>query len=488
VLATRQFLVATAVLIIAGIGLAVADCLTRLYSKHGENKYSGGIVMARILLWLSLCCCSVSLQVGASQSVWLLDIRGAIGVATAEYVESGIDQAHAADGQLIILRIDTPGGLDASMRQIIQRILSSDIPVVGYVTPQGARAASAGTYILYACHIAAMAPATTLGAATPVQMGAASPALTPKEQESDEPAPATAMQRKIINDATAYIEGLAQLRGRNSDWAKKAVLHGASLPAEQALRQQVIDILAPDLDLLLTQLDGRQVQVLQQHVTLSLKNAQLIPYQASWRHEFLSILTNPNVAYILMLIGVYGLFFEFSNPGMAIPGIGGAICLLLALYAFQVLPVNYAGVAIILLGLGLMAAEAMVPSFGVLGIGGVVALVIGSIVLFDSPYPEFNLALPVIAAVTLCSAAFTFVIIGMLVKNRHNPVVSGAETLPGELTQVECFQHQHPMVRLQGELWQVTSASALQVGDWVKVEAIDGLVLSVNKTKEQHHE
>lgn len=444
--------------------------------------------MLRILIWLLLWCCSLPLLASTGQAVWLLDIRGAIGVATADYVESGIDQAHAENGQLIIVRMDTPGGLDLSMRQIIQRILSSDIPIVGYVTPQGARAASAGTYILYACHIAAMAPATTLGAATPVQMGADSPALSPEDQDNKAPPPATAMQRKIINDATAYLEGLAELRGRNSEWAKKAVQQGTSLPAEQALAQQVINILAPDLNNLLSQLDGTQVQVHQQPVTLNLANAELIAYQANWRHEFLSILTNPNVAYILMLVGVYGLFFEFSNPGLAVPGIAGAICILLALYAFQVLPVNYAGVAIILLGLSLMAAEAMVPSFGVFGIGGIVALVIGSIVLFDSPYPEFHLALPVIAAVTVCSAGFTFLIIGMLVKNRNNPLVSGAETLPGQLAQVESFQRQQPMVHLQGELWQVSADHPLKIGDWVKVEAVNGLVLSVNKTKEPHHE
>jgi membrane-bound serine protease (ClpP class) len=442
----------------------------------------------RLIICLLLCCCSLSLPATASQAVWLLDIRGAIGVATAEYVVSGIDEAHAGQGQLIILRMDTPGGLDLAMRQIIQRILSSDIPVAGFVAPQGARAASAGTYILYACHIAAMSPATTLGAATPVQIGAASPPMSPEDKDKQEPTSASAMQRKIINDATAYIEGLAQLRGRNSEWAKKAVQQGASLPAEQALQQQVIDIMANDLNSLLTELDGRQLQLPQGQIELTLAGADIITYEANWRHEFLSIITNPNVAYILMLLGVYGLFFEFSNPGMAVPGITGAICILLALYAFQVLPVNYAGVAIILLGLGLMGAEALAPSFGVLGIGGIVALVIGSIILYDSPYPEFQLALPVIAAVTLCSAGFTFFIIGMLLKNHRNPLVSGTGTLLGQRSQVEYFQHQQPMVHLEGEWWQVTSEQPLRVGDWVQVQAIDGLVLQVNKTKEPHHD
>jgi membrane-bound serine protease (ClpP class) len=445
----------------------------------------GARSMVRVLIWLLLICCPVT--VSASQAVWLLDIRGAIGVATAEYVESGINKAHTEQAQLIVLRLDTPGGLDLAMRQIIQRILSSDIPLACFVSPQGARAASAGTYILYACHIAAMSPATTLGAATPVQMGTASPALSPEDKDQGTNNAETAMQRKIISDATAYIEGLAQLRGRNGDWAKKAVREGASLPAEQALQQQVIDILATNIDDLLAQLDGRQVRVQQQHITLALTDAPLIGYQASWRHQFLSVLTNPNVAYILLLLGMYGLFFEFSNPGMAVPGITGALCILLALYAFQVLPVNYAGVAIILLGMGLMVAEALAPSFGVVGIGGVVALVIGSVILFDSPYPEFQLALPVIAAVAVCSAGFTFFIVGMLLQNRRNPVVSGTTTLLGQTAQLERFDQQL-MLHVEGEWWQVTATQPLQAGDWVQVQAVNGLILQVTKTKEPHHD
>lgn len=438
--------------------------------------------MKQLLIWLLLCCCA--LPVYASQAVWLLDIRGAIGVATAEYVESGIDKAHSEHGQLIVLRMDTPGGLDLAMRQIIQRILSSDIPLACFVSPQGARAASAGTYILYACHIAAMSPATTLGAATPVQLGGTSPATAPEEQNKPANSNQSAMQRKIINDATAYIEGLAQLRGRNSDWAKQAVREGVSLPAEQALQQQVINLLARDVPDLLAQLDGTTVEMQQQHITLALKDAQLIAYQPSWRHQFLSVLTNPNVAYILMLLGIYGLFFEFSNPGMAVPGITGAICILLALYAFQVLPVNYAGIAIILLGVALMVAEALAPSFGVLGIGGIVALIIGSVILFDSPHPQFQLAIPVIAAVAVCSAAFTFFIVGLLVQNRRNPLVSGTTTLLGRIAQIEHFEQRQPMVHLEGEWWQVHAAQPLQVGDWVQVHNIDGLVLQVTKTKE----
>ncbi|MDX1391683.1 MAG: nodulation protein NfeD [Rheinheimera sp.] len=442
--------------------------------------------MKPLLIWLLLYCCA--LPVCARQAVWLLDIHGAIGVATAEYVESGIDKAHSEQGQLIVLRMDTPGGLDLAMRQIIQRILSSDIPLACFVSPQGARAASAGTYILYACHIAAMSPATTLGAATPVQMGAPSPASTPEDKNQPANSNQSAMQRKIINDATAYIEGLAQLRGRNSEWAKQAVTEGVSLPAEQALQQQVVNLLARDIPDLLAQLDGTTVNMQQQQLTLTLKDAELIAFEPSWRHQFLSVLTNPNVAYILMLLGIYGLFFEFSNPGMAVPGITGALCILLALYAFQVLPVNYAGIAIILLGVALMVAEAVAPSFGVLGIGGIVALIVGSVILFDSPHPEFQLALPVIAAVAVCSAGFSFFIIGMLLKNRRNPVVSGTTTLLGQCAKVERFDQQYAMVHLQGEWWQVESAQALQIGDWVRVQGIDGLVLQVNKTKEQNHD
>jgi membrane-bound serine protease (ClpP class) len=436
----------------------------------------------RLPMLILLCLCWLPSAGATQDKVWLLDVRGAIGVATMEYVVSGIDAAHDADGHLTILRIDTPGGLDNAMRQIIQRILSSNIPIVVYVSPQGARAASAGTYILYAAHIAAMSPATTLGAATPVQLGGIQAPTKPTEPRDDKaPTPATAMERKIINDAVAYIEGLADLRGRNRQWAAQAVRSAASLSANDALSQQVVDIVASDIDDLLQKLEGRSVSVNGQDVILASVNVDVVTYSASWRHEFLSIVTNPNIAYILLLAGAYGLFFEFSNPGMGVPGIIGALCILIALYAFQLLPINYAGAGIILLGLGLMAAEAMMPSFGIFGIGGIIAFVIGSIILMDTAEPAFQIATPLIVAVAIGSAGFIFLTIGMLLKNRRRKPVSGIETLVGQTALVEALHGHHPMVRLDGELWQVEGDTPLQPGDQVSVLSMDGLTLTVRK-------
>lgn len=447
--------------------------------------------LLHVRLVILLCLCWLSKATAQQDSAWLLDIKGAIGVATMEYIVSGIDAAHVAPTgarpQLIILRMDTPGGLDKPMRQIIQRILSSDIPVVGYVAPRGARAASAGTYILYATHIAAMSPATTLGAATPVQLGGGQPSGSQdKTKEADTPPASTAMERKIINDASAYIEGLADLRGRNRQWAIEAVRSAASLSAQDALSLQVVNLVADDINALLIQLDGVSVDVNGQDIVLSSKNTQIIPYAATWRHEFLSIITNPNIAYIMMLAGIYGLFFEISNPGMGVPGIIGALFILLALYAFQLLPINYVGAGIILLGLALMTAEFLFPSFGIFLILGIVSFVIGSIILIDTPQPAFQIARPIIIAVAVSSAAFTFLTISMVLKNRQRKIVSGIETLMGQVVTVETMHKQQAMVRIEGELWLVDCDTPLQKGDQVKVLSVDGLQLNVRKQPENN--
>ncbi|MFT6898844.1 MAG: membrane-bound serine protease (ClpP class) [Paraglaciecola sp.] len=441
------------------------------------------------LLLLLLILLFLPLTVAAGNKAWLLDIRGPIGVATTEYVVSGIDSAHAMPApdrpDFIILRMDTPGGLDNAMRQIIQRILSSTIPVVGYVYPRGARAASAGTYILYATHIAAMAPATTLGAATPVQMGAPqSPGTSGNDKDPQKTQPGTAMERKITNDAIAYIEGLADLRGRNRQWAAEAVRSAASLSASDALKQQVVNIIALDTADLLHQLEGRLVTMPDKEVKLHTSNIELVTVKATWRQEFLSVISNPSIAYVLMIIGVYGLIFEFSNPGGGVLGITGAACILLALYAFQVLPVNYVGVSLIILGAGLMLTEAFVPSFGIFGILGTAVLIIGSVILIDSPEPALQIAWPLIFAVALASAGFTFLTFTMLFKNRRQPIVSGVGTLIGRTAQVELIHETNALIRLQGELWQIQADSPLKIGDCVKVISRDGLILNVSKQPE----
>jgi membrane-bound serine protease (ClpP class) len=352
------------------------------------------------------------------------------------------------------------------------------VPVVTFVSPTGARAASAGTYILYASHIAAMSPGTNLGAATPVQIGGVSPADKKSDKDGKQP-PMDAGKKKAINDAVAYIRGLAQLRGRNQEWAEKAVREAASLPAEDALKQGVIDLIASNMVDLLKQLDGREVTLQGQSRSLQTTGKPLIQYLPDWRSRLLGIITNPNIAYILMLVGIYGLIFEFSSPGAILPGTVGAICLLLALYSFQLLPINYAGMALILLGIGLMVGEAYQPSFGVLGIGGVIAFVIGSIILMDTEAPGFGIDLAVIATFTLASILMFVVIVGMALGARKRPVVSGMEQLVGGIaTVIEDFDQQG-RVRIQSESWNAVCDQPLSRQQQVKVIGIDGLVLKV---------
>ena len=375
-----------------------------------------------------------------------ITIDGAIGPATKDYFIRSLEKANTKNAALFIIQMNTPGGLDSSMRDIIQAILASRIPVASYVTPSGARAASAGTYILYASHIAAMSPATNLGAATPVQIGGFSPPDKPgKNGDKDsKPQPTdnkTAMSRKAINDAVAYIRGLAELRGRNIEWAEKAVREAASLSSSEALKQNVIDYIATDISDLLKQLHGKTIKTQQQEVVLDTQGMIVEHIDPDWRTRLLNIITDPNVAYILMLIGIYGLIFEFSNPGALIPGTVGAICLVLALFAFQALPINYAGFGLIILGIVFMIAEAFAPSFGALGIAGVVAFVMGSIILMDTDVPGFGVSLPLIGTVALVSSALFTVVLVMALKARRRPVVSGMEELLGrEALVIEDFE------------------------------------------------
>ncbi len=392
---------------------------------------------------------------------------------------------------MIIIRMDTPGGLDSAMRGMIKTISASSVPVATYVSPTGARAASAGTYILYASHIAAMAPGTNLGAATPIQIGGiALPGMDNDESEggeapgkagkSSQPAQGDAMQHKIINDAAAYIRGLAALHGRNADWAEQAVREGVSLTAQEALQLKVIDIVATDIDDLLAQLDGRTVRVLDREQILHTTGLRVIELLPDWRNRLLGVITNPNIAYILMMIGVYGLLLEFYNPGGILPGTVGAICLMLALYAFQLLPVNYAGMGLILLGVALLVAEAFQPSFGVLGLGGLVAFVIGSIILMDTELPAFRIYFSVILTFALTTALVLFLVVGLAVRARKRPLVSGLEAMLGQITRVTILLDDGVvLVSAQGEQWRARSARPLRVGQQVKIVAIDGLTLAV---------
>ena len=423
----------------------------------------------------------------AAGSVVVLTVNDAIGPANADYVVRGLTRAVTEGAQLVVINLDTPGGLDTSMRLIIKAILASPLPVASFVAPSGARAASAGTYILYASQIAAMTPGTNLGAATPVQIGglpgtAPEPPRPPTTDKNSPPEPLDTLTRKQINDAAAYIRGLAQLRGRNADWAEQAVRESASLSADEALRLKVVDYVANDVADLLKQLDGKSLNVAGQTLKLSTAGATLIDHAPDWRTQLLAVITNPSVALLLIMFGVYGLIFEFMNPGSGVGGVLGGICLLLGLYALQLLPVNYAGVGLILLGLAFMIAEAFLPSFGAIGFGGVVAFVVGAVILMDTDVPGFGIPLALIIGMALISALLLMTLVGMALKARRRALVSGDAGLVGSLATVTGLLPGLPMsgwVQLQGEKWQVRSRSPLHLGQQVRVVARTGLMLEV---------
>jgi len=447
----------------------------------GNRLYSITFLLTAFLLMLMPA--AARLQDDSTGLVRVFEIDGAIGPATSDYLVRGLGDAQAEGVYMAIITMDTPGGLDTAMRDIIQAILESDIPVATFVSPQGSRAASAGTYILYASHVAAMAPATNLGAATPVQIGMPSlPTDAPEEEDAGQPEGTTAMERKILNDATAYITSLAELRGRNVEWAVSAVTDAATLTATQARERNVIDIVAEDIPALLAMMDGLEVLVNGEPMTLSTEGRQIQMDTPDWRTEFLRVITNPNLILILGMLGAYGLIIEFYNPGFRFAGITGAICLFLAAYGLQLLPINYAGLGLIIFGLILILAEAFIPSFGILGIGGIISFVIGGIILVDTELGVFSVSLPLLAAVTIAAAALLVWTIRIFMKVRHQPAVSGIDTFIGHTG--ECLDDfdKTGMVKVDGEIWQAVTDTPLKKGDRIQIESIDGLELVVKKT------
>ncbi|QNK03652.1 nodulation protein NfeD [Dyella telluris] len=416
-----------------------------------------------------------------------IDLSGPIGPAAAEYVDDSLRRATRDGATAIVLQLDTPGGLSDSMREIIASILASPRPVIGYVAPSGARAASAGTYILYACPVAAMAPATHVGAATPVSLdGSGSlPSMNPPATPgSTTPPPSSdAESTKVLNDAVASIRSLAQLNGRNADWAAKAVQGAATLTADEAVQLHVADLIAPDVATLLLRLQGRHVHVGGQDLTLHLAGLSVRDYAPNWRTHLLALVTHPTIAYLLLLAGMYGLVLEAFHPGVFVPGVAGAICLLVGLYALQLLPVNYAGLALMLLGIGLVLAEALMPSVGAIGIGGVIAFVIGSIMLFDTGVPGYSVNLGVIAGMALGAVAVLAVLLRLVARSRRTRTFNGdAQMLlaTGELTQ-PTDAHGDGWARISGEQWRVHSETALPAGTRVRVVGREGLLLRVTR-------
>jgi membrane-bound serine protease (ClpP class) len=415
-----------------------------------------------------------------------LQIRGAIGPATAQYIEHGLEVAQRRGSPFVILEIDTPGGLETSMREIVSAILASPVPVVGYVAPSGARAASAGTYILYACHVAAMAPATNLGAATPVLIGGSepapprkNPAKTGKTAPAPEPGPPmSAEQQKILNDSIAYIRGLALLRGRNADWAEQAVRGAASLPATEALQQHVIDLIAPDLPSLLAQLNGRETQIGERTVRLDTQGVKVVWLKPDWRTRLLGIITNPEIAYGLLLIGIWGLIFEGFHPGLVLPGVVGIIALLIALFAFQLLPTNFAGLALVIIGTGMMAAEFFFPTYGSLGIGGLIAFVVGSLILFSAA-SGLLVARPVIGGLAAVGGLVILGIVYLATRAARRPVVTGTQAMLGANVEAAEDFAARGRVRYGGELWNACSSAPLTAGQAARVVKVEGLTLWV---------
>ena len=440
-------------------------------------------MICSLLLLTGLAMPSILAQETTRHDVWHLKISGVIGPASGDLLVRTLNDANEKKAHLFVLHLDTPGGLDTSMRNMIQAIIDSPVPVATFVHPKGARAASAGTYLLYASHIAVMAPATNLGAATPVQIGMTPPQpRDPTKQDDNLGAAAhNPMQKKIMNDAAAYIRGLADLHGRNADWAEKAVRDAASLSASEALKEGVIDLMANDLNDLLKQLDGREIKVRDQPYQLRTADVRLYEVTTDWRYDFLAVITNPNVAYILMLAGLYGLLLEFYNPGVGLPGVIGGISLLIALYAFQLLPVSYAGLALIALGIGLMVTEAMSPSFGIFGIGGAISFAIGSVLLMDTELPAFQIAIPVIAAFTAVTGGLCVFVLAMAVRSRRSAVVSGSGMLVGaKALALEDF-HELGKVQLHGEIWNAQATSPINTGEQVTILSVKGLLLEVAK-------
>lgn len=464
----------------SGYVLEISNMLSRLIAAR--NLFLFIVALTLTLIYTPL------LFAGESSQAVVLEIQGAISPAVTDYIRKGMEAAVAGNADLVILQMDTPGGLDRSMRDIIQMILASPVPVVTYVAPEGARATSAGTYILYASHVAAMSPATNLGAATPISIGGL-PGLSKPAEEEDEKDEgelatddASTLKRKVINDASAYIKALAERHGRNSDWAVRAVREAVSLSAEEALELKVIDFLALTLPDLLQQLDGHKIMFDSKVHTISSTNMNTIRIEPSWRYRLLTVISDPNVAYFLLLLGFYGLIYELANPGVFLPGVAGGISLLLAFYAFQILPINYSGLALIILGITFLISEAFVPSFGSLGIGGAVAFAVGSLILIDDE--SLRVSIPLIISTTAVSAVLILLLVARVLTIRNKKIRTGEEALIGMTGEASEDFDEEGRIWLLGESWQAKSSNTIRKGEKVRITSRNGLELTVESLTE----
>ena len=403
----------------------------------------------------------------SARQVMAIKVNGVINPVSSEFITKSIMEANEMHAEALVLELDTPGGLDTSMRSIVKEIINSTVPVIVYVSPGGARAASAGAFITMAAHIAAMAPGTNIGAAHPVSVGA----KMDKE-----------MADKATNDAAAYIRSLAEKSGRNAAWAEDAVRKSISATETEALSKKVIDIVSGDLNTLLKDIDGKNVKTVGGERLLATAKAGVVMKEMGVRHRILNFITDPSVAYMLLLLGFYGLFFEFTNPGAIFPGVAGGIFLILAFYAFQTLPVNYAGLALIIFAIILFILEVKVISHGLLTIGGIISMIMGSLMLFESPEPFFRLSFSIIVPSVLITALFFTITFRLAYKAYKSKPVTGSEGLIGlEGKAIEDIRDSHGMVSLHGELWSAFSDQEIQKGEGVVVVEVSGLKLRVKK-------